>query len=171
LCFIGLQLYACDAQRKPVKSDREMKQLKEPLVNVNKYLVEQDHQRIAKFVERRGWEFNNTETGLWYQVYEKGSEYRVMEGDQVEFQYTTTLLDGTICYSSDSLGTRSLIVGRGHDETGLEEAFALLHYGDKARIILPPHLAFGLIGDENKIPPRSIVMFEVEIIFNPDYLH
>ena len=36
--------------------------------------------------------------------------------------------------------------------------------GDKARFIIPPHLAYGLLGDENRIPARSIIIYQVELV-------
>ena len=45
----------------------------------------------------------------------------------------------------------------------------LLKEGDAARFILPPYLAFGLLGDENKIPPRSTIVYNVEMLKLTDY--
>ena len=36
--------------------------------------------------------------------------------------------------------------------------------GDKAKFIIPSHLAFGLLGDENKIPKRATLVYDVELI-------
>jgi FKBP-type peptidyl-prolyl cis-trans isomerase FkpA len=36
--------------------------------------------------------------------------------------------------------------------------------GDKAILILPSHLAHGLVGDENKIPPKASVIYELELL-------
>ena len=101
---------------------------------------------------------------MWYSIIENKDTALLNNGDIVELRYTLSLLDGTVCYTSVSLGPKSFVVGNGHVEYGLDEAMLYLHNGDKARIILPPHLAFGLIGDEDKIPPRSIVMYELEVI-------
>jgi FKBP-type peptidyl-prolyl cis-trans isomerase len=49
-------------------------------------------------------------------------------------------------------------------ESGLEEGILLLREGDKAKFILPPHLAHGLLGDDNKIPARSIIVYDLELL-------
>jgi len=36
--------------------------------------------------------------------------------------------------------------------------------GDKATFIMPPHLAYGLPGDGNKIPARSVIAYEVILV-------
>jgi len=56
------------------------------------------------------------------------------------------------------------VVGHGGVESGLEEAVLLLHAGDKARIIIPSHLAYGLVGDDDKIPARATLIYEIELI-------
>ena len=35
---------------------------------------------------------------------------------------------------------------------------------EKFRFIMPPHKAHGLLGDLHKIPARSIIIYNVEII-------
>ena len=40
----------------------------------------------------------------------------------------------------------------------------MLKKGSKARFILPPHLAHGLIGDENRIPARAIIIYDIEVL-------
>ena len=60
-------------------------------------------------------------------------------------------------------------IGQGGVESGLEEAVLLMSVGDKGRFIMPPHLAHGLLGDNNKIPPRSIIVYQAELIKLTNY--
>ncbi len=136
----------------------------ETLIKVNKYLVGQDVDNIRKYIKRRDWEMKTTETGLWYMIYEKGSGKSASPNKAAIILYKVYLLDGTLCYTSEKLGPKKFTLGKGGVERGLEEGILLLHVGDKARFILPPHLAQGLTGDGNKIPPRSIILYEVELI-------
>ncbi|PLX11282.1 MAG: hypothetical protein C0594_03890 [Marinilabiliales bacterium] len=48
--------------------------------------------------------------------------------------------------------------------SGLEEGISMMREGEKARFIIPPYLAWGLLGDEDKVPMRSIVVYDVELI-------
>ena len=104
-----------------------------------------------------------TETGLWYMIYEKGTGIPSSNGKIATIKYNVYLLDGTLCYSSEKTGPKKFTIGKGGVERGLEEGVLMLHMGDKARFILPPHLAQGLTGDGNKIPSRSIILYEVEL--------
>jgi len=134
------------------------------LVPVNKYLVKKSEQNIINFVQRKGWKMIETATGLWYAIYEHGKGTQGEKGKSISFSYTISLLDGSKCYSSDSLGIKSFRIGSGHVESGLEEASLLLREGDKARIIMPPHLAFGMLGDNNKIPGQSSILYDLTVL-------
>jgi FKBP-type peptidyl-prolyl cis-trans isomerase len=101
---------------------------------------------------------------LFYQIYEHGSGEAASTGKFVTINYLVSLLDGTICYNSDDSGSKKFIIGRSNEESGLEQGVLMMRVGDKARFIMPPHLAHGLLGDENKIPPRSIIVYEVELV-------
>jgi FKBP-type peptidyl-prolyl cis-trans isomerase len=111
-----------------------------------------------------GWDMTESQTGLWSQIYEKGNGVTAAKGKFITLSYTLSLLDGSVCYTSDSLGYKQFLIGSGGVESGLEEGVLLLREGDKARFVLPPHLAQGLTGDGNKIPPRAIIVYDVEVI-------
>lgn len=137
---------------------------KESLIRANKRLVTIDKERIEAFAERHQWEMATTETGLWYQIYEHGTGDSARNGLIASLKYTISLLDGTLCYSSDSTGEKTFLIGQGGVESGLEEGILLMRCGDKARFIMPPHLAHGLPGDNDKIPPRSTIVYQVELL-------
>jgi FKBP-type peptidyl-prolyl cis-trans isomerase len=137
---------------------------KKSLEAVNRLLVEKDTEQIKSFVERRGWNMEVSESGLWYMIYDEGNGKQVEKGNAITFNYNVWLLNGTLCYSSDESGAKSFVVGKGGVETGLEEGVLLLKHGSKARFVLPPHLAYGLIGDENRIPARASIVYDIEIL-------
>ncbi len=58
------------------------------------------------------------------------------------------------------------MVGRGGVEAGLEEAVLHLNRGDDAIIILPSHLAFGLLGDQDKNSSAEYYNYEIKIVGN-----
>ncbi|MGE5317418.1 MAG: FKBP-type peptidyl-prolyl cis-trans isomerase, partial [Chloroflexota bacterium] len=36
--------------------------------------------------------------------------------------------------------------------------------GDHAKFVIPSHLGFGLIGDQNKVPPKSTLIYDIELL-------
>ncbi len=133
------------------------------LDDVNRFLVEKDDERIQSFVERRGWKMKKTGSGLWYQILSDKTGSKINDGDKVKIDYEIRLLDGTLCYTSDSTGLKEFVVGRQETMMGLQEGIKLLTEGDKARLIIPPHLGYGLIGDEKRIPARAILVYTLKV--------
>lgn len=134
------------------------------LQNINRLLVEKDKERIKSFVKRRGWQMKTTESGLWYQIFTDNQERKIQQGDKVKINYEIRLLDGTLLYTSDSTGTKEFIVGRNESMMGLQEGIKLLSEGDRARLIIPPHLGYGLIGDEKRIPARAVLIYTLKVL-------
>jgi len=102
-----------------------------------------------------------TQTGLWYQVLKEGEGKTFSDGDEVILDYESTLLDGTKCYSSAELGPKKLIMGRSEMEAGMNEGLRLLKPGSEAVFIIPPFLAYGLVGDRKLIPPRAVIVYNI----------
>lgn len=155
--------YSCKQKEDNTQSVTSGKE-EESMVRVNQYLVDKDEEIIRNYIKRRNWDMELTKTGLWYMIYRKGNGKPVQENSLVTIEYRISLLDGTLCYNSDESGPKQFAVGKGDVEPGLDEGILLLRGGDKARFILPPHLAYGLIGDENKIPARSVIIYDLTLL-------
>jgi FKBP-type peptidyl-prolyl cis-trans isomerase FkpA len=154
---------ACHKRDKKV-SDEEYRKTREALVGANRILVKKDMEKINAYIRRHNWDMQQTASGLWYMIVEKGYGEPIKTGEIVTLNYRVELLDGSLCYSSDSLGPKRFRTGQGGVESGLEEGLLLLKNGSKARFIIPPHLAHGLTGDGNHIPARAVIVYEVEVI-------
>jgi FKBP-type peptidyl-prolyl cis-trans isomerase len=164
-CLLVFLLFftTCRKEEKPM-SQEEFRRTREALVGANRILVKKDNEKIKAFVQRNNWNMKQTPSGLWYMIIREGNGRQTKVGDRITIAYRLELLDGTLCYTSDSLGLKHFRIGQGGVESGLEEGILLLKEGDSARLILPPHLAHGLTGDGNKIPARSVIRYEIAII-------
>ncbi len=140
------------------------KELWNKLEKTNMILAAYEREEILDFVSRRGWEMKETGSGLWIDIYEKGDGPKASFGKKVVVSYTIMLLNGEVVYSSASLGNKVFVVGRGGVEAGLEEGILLLGAGDKARLIMPPHLAHGFHGDGERIPRRASIVYDMEVL-------
>jgi FKBP-type peptidyl-prolyl cis-trans isomerase len=167
IAAITVWLFSCTGQnngdhRPP--SEKDATEDKKTLMEVNKYLVTKDSEIIESYVKRVGWDMTETKSGLWYEIYEHGSGPQAETGMNATITYTVSLLDGTICYRVDNDDPKTFLIGQGGVESGLEEGILLLQEGDKARFIMPPHLAHGLIGDRDKIPARATIIYDLELV-------
>lgn len=147
-------------QQKPVDPTK----YKQPLMKANQELVELEETDIENYIQRHKWKMEETGSGLRYLIYENGNGRIVEAGKVIQCHYRTELLNGKVCYSSDDLGVKEFLVGRGGVESGLEEAVLHLREGDRAKIILPSHLAFGLLGDDDCIPTKAVVVYDLEVL-------
>jgi FKBP-type peptidyl-prolyl cis-trans isomerase FkpA len=158
-------LFACGEKPKPQPVVIDSKKLKENIVNVNKPAVVMESDEINAWVKSHGYAMKTTGTGLRYLVFkEKKKGKEIKPQSEVTVKYKVSLLDGTECYSSDKKGPRTFLVGADHVESGLHEAVQLMRQGEKAIFVLPSHLAFGLVGDRDKIPPKTAVVYEIEVV-------
>lgn len=162
-CLSMAFLLSCGDEQKPAR-EIQPQDIREPLIRTNKRSVRKEADEIDQYIKYRGWEMKATGTGLRYMIYEKGSGEQANVGMLAKVNYKISLLDGTVCYTSDETGPKEILIGQDHVESGLHEALALMKRGDKAVFILPSHLAHGLLGDADKIPPQSSVIYDIELI-------
>lgn len=131
---------------------------------LNRYMVQKDKEIIESYIERKGLVMTESPTGMWYSVINEGTMPKLTDGDRVLMEYECSLLDGTLCYSSDVNGPKELVLGHSQMEAGLVQGLKQLGRGGEALFILPPFLSYGLTGDGKKIPPRSIILYKVKLL-------
>ena len=137
---------------------------KDEMADVNRYIIQKDRERIQSYAERKGLVLQESPAGLWYNIINEGDGSFFKDYDRITFEYECSMLDGTNCYSSAELGPKEVILGRSELPSGLNEGLKLLKPGGVAIFIMPPFLAYGLVGDGKKIPPRSTLVYRVSVI-------
>lgn len=164
ILIMALLMSACGSK---VKRDSEEEPkysiFNKNLITANKYLVKEDLVQIENYAKRRSWQMQDGEGGLKYIVFDHGTGDSLNVAPQVSLDYQMELLDGTICYNTEENGEKNLVVGASEMEPGLARAFKKFCHGDSVVMILPPHYAKGLIGDMNKIPPHSVIVYYARI--------
>jgi FKBP-type peptidyl-prolyl cis-trans isomerase len=103
-------------------------------------------------------------SGLRYEVLQKGSGPSPAAGQTVKVHYTGTLINGQVFDSSVQRGEPiEMALKEGEAIAGWIEGMQKLSKGSKARLYLPPHLAYGDQGQQG-IPPGATLIFEVELL-------
>lgn len=109
--------------------------------------------------------FDKTDSGLRYKIIQKGNGKKAEKGKTVAVHYKGSLIDGT---EFDSSYKRKQPIefqlGVGQVITGWDEGIQLLQVGDKARFVIPSHLAYGERGAGGVIPPSATLIFDVELM-------
>lgn len=106
-----------------------------------------------------------TNSGLQYILVKQNIQGKLpSKGKQVKVHYTGYFSDGKIFDSSVKRGeSLPFTLGVGQVIMGWDEGIALLHVGEKARLIIPYTLAYGVEGS-GPIPPLSTLIFDVELV-------
>tara|TARA_R110002050_G_scaffold19533_5_gene56172 strand:- start:1 stop:933 length:933 start_codon:yes stop_codon:yes gene_type:complete len=109
--------------------------------------------------------FDKTESGLLYKIIQKGNGKKAEKGKSVSVHYKGALINGS---EFDSSYKRKkpieFEVGMGQVISGWDEGLQLLQVGDKARFVIPSHLAYGERGAGGVIPPNATLIFDVELM-------
>jgi FKBP-type peptidyl-prolyl cis-trans isomerase len=116
----------------------------------------------ARVAKEAGRKLVKTDTGLRYVDIVEGEGFSPLETDTIEFNYRGTLTDGTLFESTFDTEPaereiRALIPGL------IEGIMSMKEHG-RRKIIIPPELAFGDSGIPGRIPPDSILIFEIELL-------
>ncbi len=80
-------------------------------------------------------------------------------GDKITWFYIGTLTEGTEFDRGDLTAT----LGKGEVIRGVDIGMQGMCVGDKRRMVIPPHLAYGPSGIAGVIPPNASLVFEVEL--------
>ncbi|MEX2597736.1 MAG: FKBP-type peptidyl-prolyl cis-trans isomerase [Salibacteraceae bacterium] len=156
---------ACNDKASSKKIELTQQEVNRGMEDVNRQMTLEEDAVIEGYAERRGWNMIKTGTGVRYEIYKSGPDGPLAkEGQVAELNYKVSLIDGTVVYSSDKVGSRSFLIGQDNVESGLHEAVTYMKVGDHARVILPSHRAHGLSGDNQKIPPRSTVIYDLHLL-------
>ncbi len=127
------------------------------LANIKK----QQEDEIRKISEG----FERTDSGLLYKIIHKGQGQKAEKGKTVSVHYKGMLTNGT---EFDSSYKRKQPIefplGAGHVIEGWDEGIQLLQVGDKARFVIPSHLAYGERGAAGVIPSNATLIFDVELM-------
>ncbi|MBD3586984.1 FKBP-type peptidyl-prolyl cis-trans isomerase [Salinimonas sp. HHU 13199] len=127
----------------------------------SKALIEEGEKFLAENAQRE--EITVTETGLQYEVIEKGEGSSPNADSTVRVHYHGTLLDGKMFDSSYERGQPAEFPVNGVIK-GWTEALQMMQEGSKWRLYVPHELAYGEQGAGGAIAPYSTLVFDVELL-------
>jgi len=165
-CFLMVGM-ACQQKQHSKKEthsiDQNSTEFKERLIQQNRQLISEEIELIDAYIERYGLKMDTTSTGLRYKIENRttGKEVRLM--NDVSISYSVSLLNGSLCYSSDSSGLLTFTIGQSNQPSGLQEGLLKLREGESAMFIIPSYLAYGVSGDGICVPGSSSLLFKVKL--------
>jgi FKBP-type peptidyl-prolyl cis-trans isomerase FkpA len=138
--------------------------LKKQFIKANQQIVQKENDEMDYYAKSHQMNFIPTKSGVRFFVYEASAKGdSIKDGMEISMNFKVSLLDGTEVYSSKELGKKTFIVGQENIESGIHKGVQYLKRGDKALLMIPSHLAHGLLGDSKKIPPQMPIVYDVQI--------
>ncbi|MEG2337410.1 MAG: FKBP-type peptidyl-prolyl cis-trans isomerase [Bacteroidales bacterium] len=168
VCLVGIYIFiACNRTEENciyVRGEEPENTDKERMEKANQALLKNEIERMEQLIVRSGWKMEKTNTGLYYDIYAPSKVGAAVEyGNAVVISGNLKLLNGQEIYNSQTDGNKKFVIGKGQVEIGLEQAVMLMKKGDKAHLIIPSHLGYGLVGDGNRIPPKASLIYDITI--------
>lgn len=116
-----------------------------------------------EFIEKFKKENTNTvkdDSGIVYIIENQGKGEQIKKTDTVKVKYKGSLVDGKVFDQNDS----GVDFPLDRVIPGFTLAITKLNVGGKIKVVIPPELAYGEQGIPNAIPPRSTLVFEIEVV-------
>lgn len=137
------------------------KQKEEEIIKLEKQRQEQEE----KIIKEKYGNAQITPSGLRYIIEKEGEGETPKTGQTVVVHYTGMFLDGKKFDSSyDRNQPIEIPIGVGRVIKGWDEGIMLLKKGSKAKLIIPYQLGYGEQGFPGVIPPKSYLIFDVELL-------
>lgn len=166
LIFLG----ACNPpqSRSPLKKQKAPKE--QVSIDRNKELLEKESQLIQQYIKKHSnTVFRTSPSGLWYAASSiKTKNYA--KGTKIQFEYAVFDIDDIQIYSREQIGIQTYFVDEQPIMFGLKEALSILPKKTSGIFLLPSVLAYGVLGDQNKIKPNTPLVIHLKIsnIENPN---
>jgi FKBP-type peptidyl-prolyl cis-trans isomerase len=162
ILLIVATLFSCKGEEK--KDETMIVPSPQETADMNKVWIQEEQEFIDQFVARKNWDMKSSRSGLKYLIYKQGTGDKAEPGMKAMVDYTITLLDGSEVYSTKEIGPQAFQINQDHVEAGIHEGITYMKVGDRAKLIIPPYLAHGLMGDDNKIPPLATLVFDIRLL-------
>ncbi len=164
LYFFALLLQmACGSPRGQVPQGMATSKDKQILQDVNRYLSEKEQDVLVAYIARQRLDMTQAPSGYYYQVVHQGKGVTIGNEYAVRLYGRIMLLDGTVCYTYSQQCPLELVVGAHADIKILNTALLGMQEGSVVRFVFPSYMAYGLLGDGDKIPPSSPLVCEFTI--------
>lgn len=163
LFIIPLLLLSCGEEETPKPKIPQWNTDKSTRFN-RELAIEQDIDIKLFLAQHENWKAEETGTGLHFILVKETKGAPVQTGQDAKVQYKISLLNGKVCYQTAADELDVFRVDNSEMESGIHEGIKLMRVGEKAKLIFPSHLAHGLVGDMEKIPPLSPLVVDIELI-------
>ena len=163
LSIFPLLFFSCNSSVREAGPSGGSVSSSDSILAYNRQVVAAEQTEIEDFIARYHWTMSTSPTGLRYMIYKEGKGRKAVEGDRVEIRYRATLLNGNLVAQTDPGAPFIFELAKRRVISGLEEGILLMKEGAHAKLIVPSHLAYGLLGDPSGVPAGAALVYDVEL--------
>lgn len=168
--LLGLQDALKEGQGdfRPRLSPQDMDQARErrekDLVKAKNLRLDENRNRSLSYLEshKNLPGVMTTNSGLQYQMLQKGTGPQAKATDQVKVRFQGKLVNGEV-FDQSPEGGEPMVVSLKSNMPAWVEALQLMNTGSKIRIVVPPELGFAH-QRRGKVPPFSTLIYEIELV-------
>jgi FKBP-type peptidyl-prolyl cis-trans isomerase FkpA len=160
--FFPVALFFSCGPEQPVAHQKKLSkaQTDSMIIEMETRYNQMEEDRIRDYISRHA-PMERAPSGYWYLITKKNEKGKKIE-DLSLVRYSRIV---SLCNSQEVYRDTNIVkVGNGQEITGMHAAMKMMKSGESALFIFPSYLAHGLLGDMNKIPPKSEVVYEVTIL-------
>ena len=137
-------------------------------IDATKTMIQDEERMIDSLLLLSNIDFHKDSTGIRihidYQSIYQNLSYPI-DGDNVSIAYNCVVFDDMQRVIDDVfIDTLTFKIGYSKQMRGLNYAIKLLKIGDKAKIIIPSYLGFGLSGYKQSVPPYSTLLLNIKLL-------
>lgn len=121
-----------------------------------------DQKLIETYLAENEIEANKTSEGIYFEIQKEGNQDKKPDiNSNVSVQYVGKLLNGTTFDRSPPDENVSFPLNR--VILGWQKGIPLIGEGGEVKLVLPSGMAYGKAAVGNKIPPNSVLVFDVTL--------
>jgi len=138
-------------------------------IHANKKIIRNEEVKIDSLISEVSMPFFRDSTGIRFLIdsYSNFVDSFIypIDGDVVSIAYNCFVFDDVEnIYDSYLTDTIRFKIGYSKQMRGLNYGIKLLQIGDKAKIIIPSYLGFGMSGYGKSVPPYSTLLLNVKLL-------
>lgn len=162
LSIICLLLVSCQKQlpQLPANKSNTVDAVGNGLLKINEELILREDSLLADFVSKSDSDFVKDKLGFWYKMNFKTNLATLKVDDKCVVDYSVYTLDNELLLRKKE----QIVIGKNQIVNGAEELLKQMHKGEKATLILPWYLAYGMKGDAENIPPYTSVIIYLHLL-------
>lgn len=159
--FFAMGTIACNSSGEK----KEFEWNKQKSIEMNQRIAVKEKLNIAMYLEHRKMQkMQQSGSGLYYGIYKKTDGDSAKTGMEAGVRYIITFLNGDTCYVTPKDEIVYFKIDKTDIESGVQEGVKKMRLGERAVLIVPSHLAHGITGDNNKIPPITPLVIDLELV-------